>query len=133
MVEKTKLTRVGINALTSPFRWIVVTGIVYLIASGSIDILRAWAYIGVYIGGSLVSGILLVKKVPGLLNQRGKIQEGTNKLDKGLILTYFLFAIVFTPLTAGLDYRFGISQLFFIYWHRALFCIARFFNMANAP
>ena len=53
MVEKTKLTRAGIIALTSPFRWIVAMGTIYLIASGSIDILRAWAYIGVYIAGSL--------------------------------------------------------------------------------
>lgn len=111
MAGKTKLTMVGINALTSPFRWIIVTGIIYFIASGSIDILRAWAYIGVYIVGSLVGGILLVKKVPELLNQRGKIQEGTNKLDKIVILTYFLFTIVVTPLMAGLDYRFGISTL----------------------
>lgn len=52
MVEKTKFTRVGITALTSPFYWIVAMGTIYLIASGSIDILRAWAYIGVYIADS---------------------------------------------------------------------------------
>ncbi len=31
MVEKTKLTRAGIIALTSPFRWIVAMGTIYLI------------------------------------------------------------------------------------------------------
>ncbi len=131
MVEKTKLTRAGIIALTSPFRWIVAMGTIYLIASGSIDILRAWAYIGVYIAGSLVSGILLVKKVPGLLNQRGKIQEGTNKFDKCLILIYFLFAIVVTPLIAGLDYRFGISPLpfYFLYIGIGLYFVSLVFSI----
>ncbi|NMA31405.1 MAG: isoprenylcysteine carboxylmethyltransferase family protein [Candidatus Methanofastidiosa archaeon] len=131
MVEKTKLTGVGIIALTSPFRWIVAMGAIYLIASGSIGILRAWAYIGVYTAGSLVSCVLLVKKVPGLLNQRGKIQEGTNKLDKCLILIYFLFAIVVTPLIAGLDYRFGISPLpfYFLYIGIGLYFVSLVFSI----
>ena len=102
MTKQTKLTRTGINAFTSPFRWIIVTGIIYFIASGRIDILRAWLYIGVYIVGSLINSLLFMKKVPELLNQRGKMQDGTKKWDKIVIVTYFLFAIVVTPLIAGL-------------------------------
>lgn len=111
MTKQTKLTRTGINAFTSPFRWIIVTGIIYFIASGRIDILRAWLYIGVYIVGSLINSLLFMKKVPELLNQRGKMQDGTKKWDKIVIVTYFLFAIVVTPLIAGLDYRFDIFPL----------------------
>ena len=111
MSEKTKLTKTGINAIASPFRWIIVTGIIYFIASGTIEIIRVWLYIGFYIIGSLVSIILLIKKTPELLNQRGKMQEGTKKWDKIIILTYFLFAIIITPLVAGLDFRFEISSL----------------------
>ncbi|MEA1886564.1 MAG: isoprenylcysteine carboxylmethyltransferase family protein [Bacteroidota bacterium] len=111
MFNKIKFSRAGINALTSPFRWIIVTGIFYFIASGRIDILRAWIYIGVYIFGSLISGFILMKKAPELLNQRGKMQKGTEKKDKIVIITYFLFAIVITPVIAGLDYRFDIFSL----------------------
>ncbi len=106
-----KLNGRGINALTSPFRWIVITGVVYFIAAGRIDILRVWLYIGIYIVGSLISGLILMKKVPELLNRRGKIHKGTKKLDKVLIVIYFLFAIILTPLISGLDYRFNISPL----------------------
>ena len=113
MTMRTKLTKTGMNALTSPFQWIIVTGIVYFVASGRIDAWRAWLYIGVYLVGSFISGFLLLKKVPGLLNQRGKIQEGTKKWDMLVILMYFLLAIVVTPLIAGLDERFAISPLSF--------------------
>jgi len=46
MAEKTKLTQTGINAITSPFRWIIITGIIYFIASGTIEIIRVWLYMG---------------------------------------------------------------------------------------
>lgn len=131
MNKQTKLTKAGINALTSPFRWIIVTGIIYFIASGRIDILRAWLYIGVYIVGSLVNSLLLMKKVPKLLNQRGKMQEGTKKWDKIVIVTYFLFAIVVTPLIAGLDYRFDIFPLPFnlVYIGLGLYVISDVFSI----
>ena len=115
MTEKSKLTKSGINALTSPFRWILITAIVYFLSSGTIEILRSWIYIGVYIAGSLVSSTILYKKIPGLLNQRGKIQQGTKKWDTFLILTYFAFAIIVTPLTAGLDYRFNSFSVPFVW------------------
>ena len=120
MAKKSKLTKSGINALTGPFRWIIVTGIIYFIASGRIDIPRAWIYMGVYIVGSLISGFLLIKRSSELLNQRGKIQEGTKKWDKIVVFLYFLFAIIVTPLIAGLDLRLGFSPLHFYYLYLGL-------------
>lgn len=92
-----------------------MTGIIYFIASGTIEVIRAWLYIGFYFIGSLVSSIILIKNNPELLNQRGKMQEGTKKWDKIVIITYFIFAIIITPLVAGLDLRFKISSLPFYY------------------
>lgn len=110
-MDKVKLTRNGVNAITSPFRWIIVTGIIYFISAGSINLLRVWIYIGVYTVGAIISNLLLLKRSPELLNERGRIQEGTKKWDTILILTYFLFAIIITPLIAGLDYRFELLSL----------------------
>lgn len=131
MTEKTKLTKTGINALTSPFRWIIITGITYFFAAGAIEILRAWLYIGVYIIGSIASGILLIKKTPQLLNQRGKIQEGSKRWDKILILIYFLLAIIITPLVAGLDLRFELSSLpfYFIFIGIAFYGLSLIFSL----
>jgi len=131
MAEKTKLTKTGINAITSPFRWIIITGIIYFIASGTIEIIRAWMYMGFYIIGSLVSSIILIKKTPELLNQRGKMQEGTKTWDKIVILTYFLFAIIVTPLVAGLDSRFEISSLpfYFTYFGIGFYLLSLLFSL----
>ncbi|MBN1500489.1 MAG: isoprenylcysteine carboxylmethyltransferase family protein [Spirochaetes bacterium] len=115
MTEKIQLKKSGINAITSPFRWIIITGIVYFIASGTIEIFRVWLYIGFYTVGSIICGTILLKKAPDLLNQRGKMQEGTKKWDMILVLAYFLFAIIINPLVAGLDYRFKMSSLPFNY------------------
>lgn len=106
-----KLTKSGIRSFLAPIRWIIVTGLVYFLASGEIGILRAWIYIGIYVLGGLIIGIMLLKKSPKLLNDRGKMQEGTKQFDKYMILTYFLFAIVITPFVAGIDRRFNLIEI----------------------
>ncbi len=100
-----RLTKAGIKALLAPVIWIATAGLVFFIGSGEIRNLRVWIYIGIYIIGGLVAGILLGKNSPGLLNDRGKIQEGTMQLDKYFLLAYLLFAIIIIPLTAGIDRR----------------------------
>ena len=131
MTEKTKLNKWGVNAITSPFRWIIVTGIVYFVAAGEIYILRAWLYIGAYMVGSSIGSIVLVKNVPELLNQRGKMQKGTKKWDKIVIISYFLLAILVTPLIAGLDHRFQMSLLpfDFVYPGLGLYLISVVFSI----
>ncbi len=109
------LNSAGKRALVSPIRWIIIAGVVFFIAAGTIDILRAWIYIVIYAIGGLALGLLLYKKSPQLLNDRGEVKPGVKQLDKLLILTYFLLAIIITPLVAGLDYRFGWNLLPDIY------------------
>lgn len=106
----------GLRSFLSPIRWIIVTGLVYFLASGEINIPRAWIYIGIYAIGGLIIGFMLLKKAPKLLIDRGKMQEGTKRLDKYIILTYFFFAIVITPLVAGLDRRFGLAEALPFFW-----------------
>lgn len=105
-----RLTKSGIKAFLAPIRWIIVTGVVFFMASGEISNLRVWIYMGVYAVGGLAIGILLTKQAPKLLNDRGKMQEGTKPLVKYIVLTYFLLAIVITPLVAGLDHRLNLSE-----------------------
>lgn len=110
-MEKQKLNRAGIIAITAPFRWLVITAFFFFIASGRIDIIRAWIYIGCYFIGFLVSSYIFIKKVPGLANERGKIKQGTKNWDTAIVLLYFLLGIVITPVVAGFDIRFNISTL----------------------
>ena len=105
-----RLTKSGLITFLAPIRWIIVTGLVFFLASGDISFLRVWIYIVIYGTGGLVVGAILLKKSPKLLNDRGKMQEGTKQFDKYILLTYFFFAIVITPLVAGIDRRFNLIE-----------------------
>jgi protein-S-isoprenylcysteine O-methyltransferase Ste14 len=126
-----KLTKSGIKAFLAPIRWIIVTGLVFFLASGEISSLRAWIYIGIYALGGLIIGIILLKKSPKLLNDRGKMQEGTKQFDKYIILTYFLFAIVITPFVAGIDRRLNCIEIlpfFYLYIGIILYILSAIFS-----
>jgi len=129
---KDKLTKLGIKAFLLPIGWITVTGLVFFLASGEINILRAWIYIVIYAFGGLIIGIVLLKKSPKLLNERGKMQEGTKQLDKYIIPIYFLFAIVITPLVAGIDRRFNLTEtlpFFYLYIAVILYILSAIFSL----
>lgn len=115
-----KLTRSGLRAFLAPVNWIIVTGIVFFLASGQFNYPRAWIYFGIYFCGSLIFSSILLRKSPELLNSRGKVQAGTKPKDKYLIAGYFFLAIVITPLMAGLDVRYNISLISFQYLYLAI-------------
>ena len=126
-----KLTKSGIRAFLAPFRWIIITGFMFFLAYGEINILRAWIYIGTLTVGWLIIGILLFKKSPKLLNDRGEMQKGTKQFDKYILLTYFLFAIVITPIVAGIDKRFNFCAtmpFFYLYVGIALYVFSAIFT-----
>lgn len=104
-----KLTKSGIKTFLAPIIWITITALVFFLASGEINHLRVWIYSGVYVVGGLIIGVILIKKSPKLLNNRGKKQEGTKQFDTYILLTYFLFSIILTPLIAGIDKRLNLS------------------------
>lgn len=115
-----KLTKSGLRAFLAPINWIIVTGIVFFLSSGQLINLRAWIYFAAYLCGSLIFSFVLLKRSPELLNARGKVQKGTKSFDKYLILTYFLLAIIITPLTAGLDVRYDLFIIPFQYLYLAI-------------
>lgn len=126
-----QLTKSGRKAFLAPIRWIIVTGLIFFLSSGEISILRAWIYSGIYAIGGLIIGIVLLKKTPKLLNDRGKMQEGTKQFDKYIILTYFIVAIVITPLVAGIDRRFNLIEIlpfFYLYIGIILYIFSAVFS-----
>lgn len=126
-----KLTKSGIKSFLAPIRWIVITALVFFLSSGEINNLRVWIYFVVYAAGGIIIGIILKRKSPKLLNDRGKMQEGTKQFDKYIILTYFLFAIIITPLFAGIDKRFNLTTplpFFYLYAGIVLYIISTIFS-----
>lgn len=126
-----KITKSGIRTFFAPIIWIIITGLVFFLASGEINNLRVWIYIGVYIVGGLIIGVILIKKSPKLLNERGGKQEGTKQFDKCILLTYFLFAIIITPLIAGIDMRLNLSDampFYYLYVGIILYIVSAIFS-----
>lgn len=126
-----KLTKLEVKAFLAPIRWIIITGLVFFLTSGEINNLRVWIYVGVYAIGGLIIGIILLKKSPKLLNDRGKMQKGSKRFDKYIILTYFLFAIVITPLIAGIDKRLNLTDVipfYYLYVGIILYLISAIFS-----
>ncbi len=74
--------------------------------------MRAWIYFGIFFIDTIVSIVISIKLIPGLLNERGKIQEGTKTWDKVLLAVHFTSYLLGIPIIAGLDIgRFQWSQL----------------------
>ncbi|NLA25571.1 MAG: isoprenylcysteine carboxylmethyltransferase family protein [Bacteroidales bacterium] len=120
---KPKLTQSGLKAVVTPIFWIALMGFAFFIAAGSISIARAWIYIGLYLISSLVSSFILYIKTPDLLNDRGAKKQGTKKADTFLLASYFIFAIIITPIIAGLDYRYKTTLLSNTYLYFGLFLL----------
>lgn len=111
------LNKAGKRAFMAPVRWIIIASVVFFIAAGNLNIFRAWIYILTFAVGGVVISYLLYRKSPQLLNDRGEVKPGVKKLDKVLILSYFLLAIIVIPLIAGLDHRWNWHLLpeFYLY------------------
>ena len=126
-----KITKSGIRTFFAPIIWIIITGLVFFLASGEINNLRVWIYIGVYAVGGLIIGVILKKKSPKLLNDRGKKQEGTKQFDRYILLAYFIFAIIITPLIAGIDKRLHLSDampFYYLYVGIILYVVSAVFS-----
>ena len=78
------------------------------LTSGRLDWIMAWAYLGLYVGMIVATGLVIERD---LVAERARIGEGTKDWDRVLgSLSIFLV----TPgalIVAGLDKRFGWSQL----------------------
>ncbi|NLA16365.1 MAG: isoprenylcysteine carboxylmethyltransferase family protein [Bacteroidales bacterium] len=125
------LTKPVIRTFLAPIRWINITSLVFFLASGAINNVRAWMYVAVYVVGGLIVGVILIKRTPKLLHDRVKMQEGTKQFDKYIILTYFLFAIIITPLIAGIDQRCNLSAtmpFYYLYVGIILYIISAIFS-----
>ena len=78
------------------------------LTSGRLDWIMAWAYLGLYVGMIVATGLVIERD---LVAERARIGQGTKDWDRVLgSLSIFLV----TPgalIVAGLDKRFGWSQL----------------------
>lgn len=71
-----------------------------------------WIYSGIILASSLISRILVFKKDPSLIIERGKFNqgEGTQSWDRLLLIFVSIIFPIICLITAGLDHRFRWPQ-----------------------
>jgi len=79
------------------------------ISSGRLDWAMAWAYLGVYVAGQLVATAGVMRSSPGLMAERGRVQEGTKRWDRPLVGLVVLLGPAAMWIVAGMDMRFRWS------------------------
>ena len=88
---------------------ILVMAAILLIASGQLDWVMAWIYLGIYVVGIGINSTILLRHNPELIAERAEMGPGTKGWDKILAILYGLVSGIGTLLIAGLDVRFGWS------------------------
>jgi protein-S-isoprenylcysteine O-methyltransferase Ste14 len=90
---------------------ILVIAAVLFGTSGRLDWWMAWLYLCVYAVGICVIGALMLRINPELIAERSRIGVGTKGWDKLIGGSAVLTWGIFVPFVAGLDMRFGWSEL----------------------
>lgn len=107
-----RLTRVGWSALLTPLRMITISACFFFISAGRLDLFRGWIYYLSALALSLCGNLFLFYRSPGLLNERGRMGEGTESSDRNLLLLLFIANLVVLPVISGLDSgRFGWTPI----------------------
>jgi protein-S-isoprenylcysteine O-methyltransferase Ste14 len=71
--------------------WLAITGALLLAAAGTVRWPEAWAYLGLWLAGAVVSGSLLVQKNPDILKERMRspMQSQQKRWDRPLLVAIF--------------------------------------------
>jgi protein-S-isoprenylcysteine O-methyltransferase Ste14 len=78
------------------------------IASGRLDWVMAWVYVGVHLAGLVVNALVLIPANPELVVDRAQ-SRGKRDLDRVLAAVMALYGPVSICIVAGLDERYGWS------------------------
>ena len=89
---------------------LLVFAVILFLAAGTLHWLRGWIWIVYTLFLETGTLIILVKRAPETLQQRGKLHVGVKTFDKAFAVCWLSLAFI-TPVVAGLDKRFGWSHL----------------------
>jgi protein-S-isoprenylcysteine O-methyltransferase Ste14 len=89
---------------------LLVFAMILFLAAGTLQWLRGWIWIVYTLFLETGTLIVLAKRAPETLQQRGRLHVGVKTFDKVFAVCWLSLAFV-TPVVAGLDKRFGWSNL----------------------
>jgi len=100
----------------------ILTGVALFASAGTLHWLRGWIYFGLGVAIVTVSGIVLIRTNPAVIQARGKIHRDAKFFDKVILRIYALLLFA-APVVAGLDavrYRWSSLPFATLYWGVAL-------------
>lgn len=105
-----KLEKSGYLRLVQVLFILVIDAVILFAAAGTLNWPAAWIYLALRVCSFLIAGIVIIRKNPEIVNERGRMPSNTKEFDKifGLVYTSLMLIL---PLVAGLDYRFGWSDM----------------------
>jgi len=98
-----------INALTKFACGLLLVGLLIFLPAGTLQYTYGWLLIGLLFGPMLVAGFVMLFKTPAFLEKRLDVREKQAAQKGVLAFSGLMFIAGFV--VAGLDYRFGWSQM----------------------
>lgn len=109
-IEKKNVTNGVLKRMIQVLVGGIILALFMFIPAGRLDWWAAWTYVAIYFGGVIFNALFVLGKDPELIAERGETKENTKGWDK--VVTNFITVVtLFTFIVAGLDARFGWSQV----------------------
>jgi protein-S-isoprenylcysteine O-methyltransferase Ste14 len=109
--ESQRLDRYGRRGIAVSFAGLLLGVGALFVPAGTFAWANAWLFLGLTTAYTVVNTIVLARKSPRLLNERGKfVKEGTRVFDKVYVALYLPMGLA-TLIVSGLDRRFGWSHV----------------------
>jgi len=108
---KLSLNRWGIKRIVELVGTTILIAVILFVSAGRLDWWRAWISLSIWIAGLIGMGIVMFRKNPELINERGKKHANTKGFDKVFFVFYAPMGFI-ALIVAGLDAgRFGWSSM----------------------
>lgn len=107
--EKPSLDKAGRRRIVVVIVTMAIGWAILFAGAGTLRYPEAWVYVTLQMVVFLMAGIYIIRRNPGIINERGNIQV-EKSWDK-VIMWLYAPQIFLMPLVAGLDYRFGWSTV----------------------
>ncbi|MCP4360758.1 MAG: isoprenylcysteine carboxylmethyltransferase family protein [Chloroflexi bacterium] len=108
--RQTSLDKDGRKRIVFVFVFQIGLSAIIFLGAGTLNWPIAWAHALFSIGTLAIGAVIIIRKSPGIINERGRTAKDTKPFDK--LFTKLYAPLVFLiPLIVGLDYRFDWSTM----------------------
>ena len=112
--SKPNQSKFTIRAILGFAIYLFLNPLILFVCAGTARWAAAWAYFGIALLSVVLSRVIAHRKNPGLLEERGRYQDSENvkPWDKILMPVAALYGPLISFIVAGLDHRYGWTNLF---------------------